>query len=95
MKKYLVLVILLMGVLAAAAVTTKKVWLCIDVNAYQIEEFRRESTFNIDVNQIVEVEVTLDGETKEFTYEEFFGRLGFGSKETIDPNKDKRTRSKK
>ena len=60
---------------------TKKIWLQINPGFYSIEDFRKQSTFGVD--KVIEVEVTCGIETKEFTYEEFFGLLGFGKKDVV------------
>ncbi len=79
MKKFIVLLLLCcVGTIIAGSVT-KKIWLQINTRFQSIEDFRKESTWNID--EVIEVEVTCGVETKEFTYEEFFGLLGFGTRE--------------
>ncbi len=60
---------------------TKKIWLQINPGFYSIEDFRKQSTFGVD--KVIEVEVTCGIETKEFTYEKFFGLLGFAKKSIV------------
>ncbi|MGR3292479.1 MAG: hypothetical protein ACUZ9M_00520 [Candidatus Scalindua sp.] len=61
---------------------TKKIWLSINPKFESIEDFRKQSIWNVD--KVIEIEVSCGVETKQFTYEEFYSLLGFGlfSKDT-------------
>lgn len=72
----ILMVVVCLAGCAVAGTVTKKVWLDINTGFESIEQFRKESKWN--VGEVVEVEVTFNLETKQFTYEEFYGLLGFG-----------------
>ncbi len=82
MKKIILILLLCCVGATIAGGITKKIWLCIDTGFESIDDFRKQTTFGID--EVVEVEVTCGVETKQFTYEEFFGLLGFGKTESIE-----------